>query len=311
MLFLKITAMYGKKSWTNKKKHYIITVKKCTEKKMRCFSYAGGKFELGKKTYIMGILNITPDSFSDGNLWIDPKKAVAHAVEMEENGADIIDVGAFSTRPGADNVPPSEEWRRLSSVLPAVLEEVKIPVSVDTFVTETAQRCLDAGAAIINDVSGVFNGDMARLIKKYGAGWIMMHGGVSTGRTESVVSYPNGVVGDVQLFFDRMTSFADNFGIDAEKICFDPGFGFSKNTVQNTQLLKNLSSLDTHGRALLSALSRKRFVGALCGEPNPEQRDEATLACDILSAIGGADIVRVHNVKIHAAALRAADGLIR
>ena len=278
---------------------------------MRYFSHAGGKFELGKKTYIMGILNVTPDSFSDGNLWFDAEKAVAHAIEMEKDGADIIDVGAFSTRPGAEDVTPTEEWRRLSSVLPAVLRQVKVPVSVDTFVPEVARKCLDAGAAIINDVSGVFNEDIACLIKSYGAGWIMMHGGVLTGRAESVVNYKNGITNSVQSFFDEMLRKAEKYGLTEEKICLDPGFGFSKDTEQNTELLKNISSLDTHGCALLSALSRKRFVGALCDEPDASKRDEATLACSIMSAVGGADIVRVHNVAIHAPALRAADKLIR
>lgn len=278
---------------------------------MRCFSYAGGEYALGKKTYIMGILNVTPDSFSDGGLWLSPEKAVAHAAEMEKDGADIIDIGAFSTRPGAADVPAEEEWRRLSAVLPAVLKSVGIPVSVDTFVPKVAQKCLETGVSIINDVSGVFNEDMARLIKEYGAGWIMMHGGTATGKAESEVSYANGTVAAVQLFFDRMTTLSESFGINPEKICLDPGFGFSKNVEQNTELLKNLSSLDTHGRALLSALSRKRFVGALGGEPNAESRDEATLACDIMSILGGADIVRVHNTALHAKALRAADALIR
>lgn len=278
---------------------------------MRYFSYAGGTLELGKKTYIMGILNVTPDSFSDGSLWFDAERAVSHAVDMEKEGADIIDIGAFSTRPGAQDITPNEEWRRLSSVLPAVLRQVKVPVSVDTFVPEVARKCLDAGAAIINDVSGVFNEDIARLIKSYGAGWIMMHGGTATGKAESEVNYKGGIIANVQRFFDDMTELSDNFGIDADKICLDPGFGFSKDTEQNTQLLKNISSLNTHGRALLSALSRKRFVGALCDEPDASKRDEATLACSILSAVGGADIVRVHNVAVHAPALRAADKLLR
>lgn len=277
---------------------------------MRYFSFAGHRLPLGEKTYIMGILNYTPDSFSDGNLRFTHDAAVKYAIEAEENGADIIDIGAFSTRPGAEYISPEEEWKRLSSVLPDIIKRVKIPVSVDTFVPEVAEKCLDAGVGIINDVSGAFNENIASLIKKYGAGWIVMHGGVLTGRAESVVNYENGITTCVQSFFDEMLQRTSEYGIPAEKICLDPGFGFSKDSSQNTELLKNLGTLDTHGSALLSALSRKRFVGTLSGETDASKRDEATLALDIFSAEHGADMVRVHNVPLHAKALRTLDALL-
>lgn len=278
---------------------------------MRFFSFAGGQIPLGSKTYIMGILNVTPDSFSDGGMWFSPEKAAAHAAEMEENGADIIDIGAFSTRPGAEYITPEEEWERLSAVLPEIIKHTSLPVSVDTFVPEVAERCIDAGAAIINDVSGVFNEKTAELIKRSGAGWILMHGGVATGRAESVADYPGGAALSVQNFFDSATEYAAAHGIPVEKICLDPGFGFSKDEMQNIELLKNLGTLNTHGAALLSALSRKRFVGAVSDEPDAAKRDEATLICNTLSVIGGADIIRVHNVPLHAKAIRTADRLIR
>lgn len=278
---------------------------------MRYFSFAGGKLPLREKTYIMGILNVTPDSFSDGNKWFRPDDAIRHAIEMEENGASIIDIGAFSTRPNAEYISPAEEWKRLSEVLPNVIKQVDVPVSVDTFVPDVAEKCLDAGAAIINDVSGIFNPEIARLVKSFGAGWITMHGGVSISRAESEVEYKDGILSSVQAFFDDITARSAEFGIPTDKICLDPGFGFSKNAEQNTELLKKIGSLDTHSAALLCALSRKRFVGALADEPNAERRDEATLACDIYAAIHGADIVRVHNVELHTKALRALDGIIR
>lgn len=276
---------------------------------MRYFSFTDGKLPLGDKTYIMGILNVTPDSFSDGNKWYDPDDAVRHAVQMEKDGADIIDIGAFSTRPGAAEVSPAEEWRRLSAVLPTVIKEVKVPISVDTFVPFVAEKCLSLGVQIVNDVSGTFNADTARLVKESGAGWIMMHGGVATGKTESEVEYKNGITADVSLFFDKMSENAEKFGIEAAKICLDPGFGFSKNSEQNIELLKNLSRVDTHGHALLSALSRKRFVGTLCGETNADKRDEATLTCNLMSTMNGADIIRVHNVALHKKAFAAFDAL--
>ncbi len=264
---------------------------------------------LGNRTYIMGILNITPDSFSDGNMWTAPEKAVSHAVEMEKAGADIIDIGAFSTRPGCDEVSPEEEWRRLSAVLPDIIKSVNVPVSVDTFVPGIAEKCLSLGVSIINDVSGVFNEDMAGPIKKYNAGWVLMHGGVTTAKTESVIEYKDGVVNDVQHFFDNMYNKCVSFGINPSCICLDPGFGFSKTDEQNIVLLNNLDKLDTHGSALLCALSRKRFVGTLSNVPNAADRDPASLACNILGIQKGADIIRVHNVALHAQAVRAEDGM--
>ena len=278
---------------------------------MNYFSFKDKCLPLGNRTYIMGILNVTPDSFSDGNKWNEPEKALYHALEMERQGADIIDVGAFSTRPGCDTVSPEEELRRLSAVLPGILKNVTVPVSVDTFVPEIAEKCLSLGVSIINDVSGVFNEKMAEIIKKYRAGWVLMHGGVATAKTESVKVYENGIVNDVQHFFDDMYDKCVSFGINPSCICLDPGFGFSKTDDRNIELLKNLDKLDTHGAALLSALSRKRFVGTLSNEPKAENRDPASVVCDILSIFKGADIIRVHDVEGHVEAVRTADRVIR
>ncbi len=228
----------------------------------RIFSFAGGSLPLGKKTYLMGILNITPDSFYDGGRYFDPAAALKKAVSLAEEGADIIDVGALSTRPNAERADEAEELRRLRSVLPRLRREAAVPISVDTYRPTVARYALGEGADIINDVSGRFSADIAALVKEYGAGWVLMHAGPEDARTETEAAYPLGIVNHVQLFFDCVFQSAAQYEINAEQICLDPGFGFAKNAAQNNVLLKGLSLLNTKGAALLCALSRKRFVRA-------------------------------------------------
>ena len=214
---------------------------------MRCFNTGRFSLELGKKTYIMGILNVTPDSFSDGGEFFDKNDAIKQAEKMVSEGADIIDIGAVSTRPFADEVSPEEEWQRLRNVIPEIRKRFDIPLSVDTFNPSTAKLCLDEGVDIINDVSGVFSSEMAETIKNSGCGWIMMHGGVALRKAD--------------------------------------------------------------GSALLCALSRKRFIGALTGEKDKTMLDSGTLAANITACLNGADIIRVHNVAIHKNALKLIDAL--
>ncbi len=278
---------------------------------MKFFNTVHFSFELGKKTYIMGILNVTPDSFSDGGKYFSLEDALKQTEKMIEEGADIIDIGAVSTRPFSEYVSPEEEWNRLQNVLYEIKKNFNIPISIDTFNPFTAERCLDTGADIINDVSGVFSSEMAEIINKYNCGWIMMHGGVSLRKTETEIQFSEGILNDVNAFFCEMKNKADEFGISEDKICFDPGFGFSKNEEQNIELLKNFGELKTEGQALLCALSRKRFIGALTGEEDSEFRDNGTLAANIIAATNGADIVRVHNVALHKKSLQLTDKLFR
>lgn len=278
---------------------------------MRYFSYAGGAFPLGQKTYIMGILNVTPDSFYEGSRFFTPAAAVKKAVQLSQEGADILDIGACSTRPGGEYVSEEEELNRLKSVLPAVRREVDAVISVDTFRPGIARFALENGANIINDVSGVFHSEMARVIRSFSAGYIAMHAGHAGAKTADVLAYPLGVINHVQLFFDEITEKLLQFGIEKEKICLDPGFGFAKTEAQNIELLRRFEMLDARGHALLCALSRKRFIGALSDAQTPEDRLPGTLAADLLAVQKGADIVRVHDVKEHVPLLRTADRLIR
>lgn len=276
---------------------------------MRCFNTGRFSLELGKKTYIMGILNVTPDSFSDGGEFFDKNDAIKQAEKMVSEGADIIDIGAVSTRPFADEVSPEEEWQRLRNVIPEIRKRFDIPLSVDTFNPSTAKLCLDEGVDIINDVSGVFSSEMAEIIKKSGCGWIMMHGGVALRKAEEEVQFQNGIINDINEFFSDCLKKTADYGISSEFICLDPGFGFSKNEEQNTELLKRFGKLSADGSALLCALSRKRFIGALTGEKDKAMLDSGTLAANITACLNGADIIRVHNVAMHKNALQLIDAL--
>ena len=270
---------------------------------MNRFMTARGALPLGEKVYLMGILNVTPDSFSDGGKYFDPAAALKKAEEMAAQGADMIDVGAVSTRPFSAPVSEQEEWARLSAVLPELLRVCPVPVSVDTTTVAVARRCLDLGAAIVNDVSGAFRPEMCDVIKEYRAGWVLMHGGAALAKTEAELEYPGGVVRHVQDFFDNVIRQAQESGLPTEQLCLDPGFGFAKNTEQNAELLRGLSALDTHGAALMAALSRKRFIGALSGDDDPADRLGGTLAANVMAVCAGAHIIRAHETLLHRKAL--------
>ncbi|MBQ6021159.1 MAG: dihydropteroate synthase [Clostridia bacterium] len=264
-------------------------------------------FPLGCRTYIMGILNLTPDSFSDGGLYVSREAALVRALEMQTEGADLIDVGAVSTRPGSVPADEAEELRRLS-FLGEICGALSVPVSVDTYRPRIVEYALSCGAKIINDVSGEFNPDMASLVRESGCGYIVMHS--PTRNAGDAFAYPEGVVRHVQCFFDEIMARLSDAGVLPQNICLDPGFGFGKNTQENLLLLQGLDALDTGGVCLLSALSRKRFVRVLTDAP-AEDCDAATAAGCVISVQKGADMVRVHNVRDCARAVRLADLVYR
>lgn len=262
---------------------------------MKKFRFTNSEFILDGKARIMGILNVTPDSFSDGGMFLEAEKAVLHAEEMINCGADIIDVGAMSTRPGSEPVSPEEEIRRLAPVLGKLCRLDSAVVSVDTVNPETARFALSAGAHIINDVSGRFNEKMADVVKEYNAGWILTH--TSDVPSGSVVEYKNGVVCSVNEFFDEMIEKCEKSGIGREYICLDPGFGFAKTTEDNIQLLKNLEAVARDDIAFLAAASRKRFIADITNAKKIDDRLEGSLAVNVIALMKGADIIRVHDVS--------------
>ena len=246
---------------------------------------AGGKVFPLTRTYVMGILNVTPDSFSDGGKYLDPERALARALEMKGEGADIIDIGGQSTRPGYTPVSPEEEWRRIGALLPAVARDTGLAVSVDTFYPWVAEKALAAGAHIINDVSG-FGPEMMRAVSGSRCGCIVMHPGDER---------PGDILPRVREFFQTRLEAAQKAGISPEELCFDPGIGFGKTMEENLRLI--------------AGASRKRVTGFLCGNPPFEQRLPATLAAHTAAVLAGADLVRVHDVKEAVQAARMADGL--
>ena len=270
----------------------------------RIFAGRGFQFLLGERTYCMGVLNITPDSFSDGGLFAEPEEAVRHALEMQANGADVIDVGAESTRPGHAPVSPDEEIARLRAVLPALCEQLHVPVSVDTRHVETAQWALSQGAHIINDVSGTLSPDMAKTVREHHAGWIMMHG------ADADVSTGDDPVPQVRRFFNYAVDFAASEGLDNAQICMDPGIGFGKSRDGDFAVLRQLRAL-TGNYALLVGASRKRLIGAASGETDVCKRLPGTIACHTAAIAGGADLIRVHDVAEAVQAMRVADAVYR
>ena len=248
------------------------------------------KIELGKKTLVMGILNVTPDSFSDGGFFNSAENAFSHAKKLVEDGADIIDIGAESTRPNAEPIDIAEELNRLEKILPA-LTKLNVPLSIDTYKPEVAAQSLELGADIINDVHGLEDLRMIDVAKKFGAPVIAGHFDKCSA---------GDIVADVQKFFRRTTANCAARGFDTTKIIFDPGIGFGKSYDENLTLLRRLNELKTlDGREifLMLGVSRKSVIGRLTGLAIDE-RDEATGALCVCAAGMGVDIVRVHNVKM-------------
>lgn len=272
--------------------------------------FAGNKFsfKLGKKTYIMGILNVTADSFFDGGLYNSPEKALNHAKQMLVDGADVIDVGAQSTRPGCTLLSSSEELEIIKNYLPMLYDATGAVISVDTFYPEVAEYAIQNGAAIINDVSGVFNEDMAEIIRKYNCGWVIMHTG--GGDAQIVPNYKTSVTDDVISFFQEMLKKCENFGIRKEQVMLDMGIGFGKTHIQNIELIKNINKIKIKDVALLTALSSKRVV-ANATNTDGYDRVYGTIAADVLAIAGGTDFIRVHNVKENALAAKMADAITR
>jgi len=266
-------------------------------------------FALGRRTLVMGSLNLTPDSFSDGGLYTDVPAALARARQIAAEGADILDVGGESTRPGHVPVSPEEELARLLPVLEG-LAGFPIPVSVDTYHPEVARAALAAGAAIVNDVGGTLSPEMAAVVREAGAGWIVMHTG--GGDASHPAEYPEGdVVTAVRHFFEESLAKAAARGIQASSLCFDPGIGFGKSHEENLRLLREVAAYRLPENALLVGASRKRVVGIASGETDPKKRLAGTLAAHTAAIAGGADILRVHDVAASVQAARMADAIYR
>jgi len=267
----------------------------------------GRALHLGERTLVMGILNVTPDSFADGGLYLDPGAAEAAAVEMEAQGADLIDVGGESTRPGSDTIAAEEEIGRIEPVLKRLARTVRIPVSIDTSKAAVAEVALGEGAALVNDVTGLrYDAALAEIAARSGAGLILMH---ARGRSRDMykearyASVPLEVAGELRASLER----AIEAGVRRDSIVLDPGLGFAKTPRHSYEALAALPAFAALGRPLLVGPSRKSFLGAAIGERTPSGRDMATAAAVTAAVLLGAHIVRVHNVPGMVDVVRVAD----
>ncbi len=246
-----------------------------------------------QRPLVMGILNVTPDSFFEAGKSFFAESAFNRALQIESEGADIIDIGGCSTSPGKSFASLEEELSRLKTVLPLIPDTVNIPVSVDTFRPEIAKFALENGVSVVNDESGMFSEEMASLVKEYNASWIFMHTGNKTSSEEAF--YKDGVVSDVLEFFKTMKEQALKYGIAENKLCFDYGIGFGKTREDDLALLKNTSAFSDF-KPLLLGVSNKRVVGRATGR-EVDERLFGTISAESIGAFLGADVIRTHNVK--------------
>jgi dihydropteroate synthase len=266
---------------------------------------------LGERTLVMGIVNVTPDSFTDGGMYLTTDDAVRHGARLVDEGADVLDVGGESTRPGAEPVDVVEELRRVIPVIEGLTEmQQTTPISIDTRKPEVARAALEAGARIVNDVTASRDGAMLEAVADTDAGIVLMH---MLGEPQTMQDDPryDDVVAEVHEFLRERIEAAVFAGIAEERVCVDPGIGFGKNVEHNLALLRSVSALRLLGAAVMVGASRKRFIGVLTGAEDPADRLEGSLAAAVLAASLGADVVRVHDVAPTVRALRVADAIVR
>jgi dihydropteroate synthase len=254
------------------------------------------KMDLSSRTHIMGILNVTPDSFSDGGKFFKLEDAVRQGIKMAEEGADMIDVGGESTRPGSNPLAVEEESSRVIPVIKALIKEIDIPISIDTYKAKVAKEALDAGAQMINDISALrFDPEMKKIVAEYKVPIVLMHiKGTPKNMQEN--PYYEDVIGEITEYLKESIRIATEAGIDPEKIIVDPGIGFGKRLEDNLNILKNLKKFSILGCPILIGCSRKSFIGKILDLP-VEERLEGSLAALAVAIMNGANIVRVHDVK--------------
>lgn len=261
------------------------------------------KFALGQKTYIMGILNVTPDSFSDGGSYTNIEKALARARQMVDEGADILDIGGESTRPDHTFVPEGEELARVIPIIKAIKAEIDVPVSIDTYKAGVAKEAILAGASLINDVWGFkYDAKMAEVASKYGVACCLMH-------NRAKHKYRN-LIEDILQDLQESIDIALRAGVNKQKIILDPGIGFAKTYEENLLVMKNLETFQQLGYPLLLGTSRKSMIGNTLNLP-PSERVEGTIATTVLGIAKSCDFVRVHDIKENKRAAVMTDAILR
>ena len=254
-------------------------------------------FNWGKRTYLMGVLNVTPDSFSDGGEFNKPLSALNQALALAAGGADIIDVGGQSTRPGAEQISVEEELERVLSAIKMIRPKIDIPISVDTTSSIVADRAVNAGADIVNDISGgTFDSSMFSTVASLNVPLILMHIRGNPQTMQQMTDYQD-VIEEISNFLLQQITYSVAAGIKREKIIIDPGIGFAKNLEQNLEILRRLTELKKLNCPILVGPSRKSFIGRILNQPNPKARVWGTAAASCAAILNGADILRVHDVE--------------
>lgn len=258
----------------------------------------------------MGILNVTPDSFSDGGKFFKPEDAKKQAFKMAEQGADIIDIGGQSTRPGSEAVSLEEESKRVIPLVKDLAKKIQVPISVDTYNSQVALRALDVGAEMINDISGLrFDFKMGNVVAQYQAGLILMHIQGTPKNMQENPHYDN-LIEEIKDYLKESIKLAEQAGVKKSKIIIDPGIGFGKKLEHNLSILKNLRQFEELGKPIMVGTSRKSFIGKLLDLP-VEERLEGSLAGVAVSILNGANLVRVHDVKESVRVARLVDAIIK
>jgi dihydropteroate synthase len=274
-------------------------------------SWANYSLDFSQKTCIMGILNVTPDSFSDRGSYLDKAQAINRAVRMAEEGADIIDIGGESTRPGSEPLAIEEELRRTIPVIEALSKEIDIPLSVDTYKSDVARKALDAGASMVNDISGLrFDPGMPKVVSEYRVPVVIMH---IKGAPKDMQKNPvyQALMPEVMDTLREGIRSAIESGVSEDKIIVDPGIGFGKTSEHNLEIIHNLRELTFLEKPVLIGPSRKAFIGKVLGDVPPGERLEGTAAAVAVSIMNGANIIRVHDVKEMAKVAKVADAIKR
>lgn len=267
-----------------------------------------GSIDAARRTALMGIVNVTPDSFSDGGRYFDPGKAISHGIDLAREGADIIDVGGESTRPGARPLSAREEIERILPVIRGLRRTAPIPISIDTYKADVARAALAEGADMVNDISALrFDAAMAPLIAAEKVPVVLMHMQGAPQTMQQRPRYQN-VVQEVREFLQSRIHFALEAGVEADRIIIDPGIGFGKELDHNLALLRGIPTLVSLGRPILVGPSRKTFIGKIL-EVGPEERLEGSLAAAVAAVLAGANMIRTHDVKEARRAIRIADAL--
>ena len=267
-------------------------------------------FDLSQRTYIMGILNVTPDSFFDGGKFFNVDEAVERGVKMAEEGADIIDIGGESTRPGSESISLEEELSRVIPVIEGLSKEIEVPISIDAYKSIVVKKALDSGASMINDISALrFDPEMKKIAAQYKVPIVLMHiKGTPKNMQEN--PYYDDVMKEISFYLKESITIAKDSGIEEDKIIIDPGIGFGKRLEDNLDILKNLSMLKSLGKPILVGPSRKSFIGKVLDLP-PEERLEGSLGALAVAILNGANLVRVHDVKESSRVAKLVDAIKR